>query len=140
MIYRAGYKYQIAGDFIAKLADLCEFPRRGHEIDTDFIWLGDGSLLILRKGYAWDGPSGPAIDTRNFMRGSLIHDALYQLIREGHLDKNVYRILADKALYQTCRNDGMSWLRANIVYYSVRVFGNPAARPENNHKVYTLRP
>jgi len=41
---------------------------------------GDGQFEFS-KGYAWDGPSGSTVDTLNFMRGSLVHDALYQLIR-----------------------------------------------------------
>jgi len=44
----------------------------------------DGGLLI-KAGYSWDGPSGSAIDTKNFMQGSLVHDALYQLLRENIL-------------------------------------------------------
>jgi hypothetical protein len=43
------------------------------------------------KGYAWNGPSGPTLDTRNFMRGSLVHDALYQLMREGRMDNGLRR-------------------------------------------------
>jgi hypothetical protein len=31
------------------------------------------NLNILEE-YCWDGASGPAIDTQNFMRGSLLHD------------------------------------------------------------------
>jgi len=44
-----------------------------------------GGTLAISAGYSWDGPSGPTIDTKTFMRGSLIHDAIYQLIREGAL-------------------------------------------------------
>jgi len=132
MRYSAGYKYQLAESCTVTMPDL---PVRTREIDTDYIWLGDANLLIIKKGYAWDGPSGPTIDTKDFMRGSLVHDALYQLIRGNHLDKNEYRVLADKELYRICREDGMSWVRANVVYYTLRVFGNPAARPEADHKV-----
>ena len=53
---------------------------------------------------AGDGPSGPAIDTKNFMRASLVHDALYQLMRLGTLDKS-RRQYADRLL-QTIRRSG----------------------------------
>jgi len=48
-------------------------------IITDFMHIDCGGSLCIREGYSWDGPSGPAIDTVDFMRGSLVHDALYQL-------------------------------------------------------------
>lgn len=131
IFYREGYKYQLFEDYEYQLGP--EFPLIKHEIETDYIYLSETGLLIIKKGYASDGPSGPTVDTKNFMRGAFIHDALYQIIRSGYLDKNSCRILADQVLYDTCRKDGMSWLRANIVYYSVRVFGNPAARPSGGN-------
>ena len=51
--------------------------------------------LIIKRSYAWDGPSGPTIDTKNFMRGSLVHDALYQLMRHEHLSSDEWRAVAD---------------------------------------------
>lgn len=95
-------------------------------ISTEFIELcgstGTKGLKISNM-YAWDGPSGPTIDTESFMRGSLVHDALYQLIREGYLDKKVWRPYADKLLRKICLEDGMSKFRAWYVYHSVRWFG-----------------
>jgi len=69
------------------------------------------------------------IDTLTFMRGSLIHDALYQLMREGHLDHDAYREAADRALQKICIEDGMWPLRAWWVYHGVRLFADPAADP-----------
>ncbi len=123
--YKAGYKYQLVKDYLHQLPE--EFVMKFPEIETDYLWLGESGLLIIKKGYAWDGPSGPTIDTKNFMRGSLVHDALYQLIRLGKLNKNTHRIFADRELYFICLEDGMWWARACVVYYSVRVLGNPSA-------------
>jgi hypothetical protein len=123
--YKAGYKYQLVKDYLHQLPQ--EFVMKFPEIETDYLWLGESGLLIVKKGYAWDGPSGPTVDTKNFMRGSLVHDALYQLIRLGKLDKNIYRILADTELYYICRDSGMGLPRACMVYYALRVFGNPSA-------------
>ena len=36
--------------------------------------------IIVRKGYCWDGPSGPTLDTEDAMRASMFHDVLYQSI------------------------------------------------------------
>ncbi len=81
----------------------------------------DGTLIIDQV-YAWDGPSGPTIDTKTFMRGSLIHDALYQLIREGVLSM-ADRKRVDQILREICREDGMAKFRAWYVYHGVRKFG-----------------
>jgi len=131
--YRDGYKYQLQQDYCILL------PRYGMEIcfpiRTDWIELNEGGLLIIKKGYAWDGPSGPAIDSKNFMRGSLVHDALYQLMREGHLDRVLYREAADRVLQKICIEDGMCKLRAWWVYQAVSKFADPCADPANNKPV-----
>ena len=44
--------------------------------------------------------------------GSLLHDALYQLMREGLLDHTLHREAADRILQSLCREDGMTALRA----------------------------
>lgn len=93
------------------------------DIKTEFIELtSEKGLLSIKSGYMWNGPSGPAIDTPSFMRGSLVHDALYQLIREKHLDRS-YRKKADQLLRWICIKDGMYPWRAFYVYWIVRLFG-----------------
>ncbi len=79
------------------------------------------TILKVNARYAWDGPSGPTFDTKTFMRGSLFHDALCQLIREGLLDKK-YRKYADQLLREICLEDGMSKFRAWYVYMAVRTY------------------
>lgn len=93
-----------------------------------WVTLSKTGKLCTKKGYAWDGPSGPTIDTKNFMRGSLVHDALYQLMRERLLSGRM-RKAADEILYDLCREDGMSAVRAEYVYHAVRAFGGSSARP-----------
>ena len=86
-------------------------------------------FVCIRKGYCWDGPSGPTVDTENFMRGSLIHDALYQLMRE-YPDLRTYRNGADRLLQRICIEDGMSRMRAALVYWGVKTWGKRAAGGE----------
>lgn len=74
------------------------------------------------KNYAWDGPSGPTIDTKNSMRAALIHDILYQAIREKELPKKC-RAKADKLFLELLKEDGMFCIRRWIWYLSVRAFG-----------------
>jgi hypothetical protein len=128
--YKKGYKYQIVEEFQENI-DI----RPSEDIDSDYIDLTSEGRLTLKSGYAWDGPSGPTFDTRNFMRGSLVHDALYQLMREEHLDREIYRKPADDLLRMMCRQDGMWWLRAWWVYLAVRWWADPAADPSHKKPV-----
>ena len=95
-------------------------------VEHKFFSLKDG-LLTAKKGYEWDGPSGPAIDTANFMRGSLFHDLLYQLMREGYIPRS-FRKKADQVMRELCLADGMSKIRAWWVYTAVRVGAGNAAK------------
>lgn len=124
--YKEGYCYQLARSYIVEI-DI----RPEADIKTPWISLSTESRLTVKKGYAWDGPSGPAIDTRNFMRGSLVHDALYQLMRERLLSQE-YRERADRLMQRMCIEDGMSRLRAWWVYQGVRFGGGPSADPQRN--------
>ena len=117
------YKYQLTEDY-AILIDI-----KDHQVETPFLKLTPGGDLTIKARYAWDGPSGPTIDTKNFMRSSLVHDALYQLIRENHIEPK-YREYADALLEDLCRIDGMSAFRAWYVHLAVRWFGGPSAKPD----------
>jgi hypothetical protein len=128
--YGKGYKYQLREDWwvktpIANQAARCEDP----DSDRPWIKLDTSGRLTIRAGYCWDGPSGPTFDTPDFMRGSLAHDALYQLMRAGHLAQDA-RKAADQLLYDLCREDGMWWFRANYVRWAVRKFAADAARQQ----------
>ncbi len=68
------------------------------------------------------------------MRGSLVHDALYQLMRERHLDHRVHRKPADKVFRDICLADGMSPVRAAVVYRAVRAAGLKSAKPRKKVK------
>lgn len=128
--YNGGYKYQIKEAYDIEIEIKPSTP-----IDTGYIKLDTTGSLTIKKGYAWDGPSGPTIDTLTFMRGSLVHDALYQLMREKHLDHDMHREAADRLLQKICREDGMWSLRAWWVYQGVRIFADPAADPSSRRPV-----
>ena len=98
--------------------------------------LDPGGLLVIEAGYAWDGPSGPAIDTPDFMGASLIHDVLYQMIRLGELPES-WRKFADEIMWLLCRGAGMSRVRAWWCYYGVREGAGFAARPSAEPKERT---
>lgn len=124
--YKKGYKYQLAEKYETTI-DIT--PDKN--VKTDYIELTLEGELTIKKSYAWDGPSGPTFDTKNFMRGSLVHDALYQLMRNKHLNFKRDRDPADRLLQKMCKADGMTKARAWWVYKGLALAGKAAARPEN---------
>jgi len=128
--YKEDYKYQLTEAYSTEIT-----IKPKNDIDFDYIVLSSDGVISIKKGYAWDGPSGPTIDTLNFMRGSLVHDALYQLMRENILDKNTHREQADKLLHEICIQDGMSSIRAWWVYKGVRIGGDSAASASNKKPI-----
>lgn len=130
--YKRGYKYQLVEHFEH---DIKIKPEQDVSSPSGYIELSAKGILEIKKGYAWDGPSGPTIDTLNFMRGSLVHDALYQLMREELLNLEVFRELADRLLQTMCKEDGMSSIRAWWVYKGLRIGGDPAANPDNKRPI-----
>lgn len=129
--YKKGYKYQLAEDYETEVG-----VKPGEDVETDFIYLTAAGKILIKKGYAWDGPSGPTIDTKNFMRGSLVHDALYQLMRGEQLDRKTNRAKADDELKRMCLEDGMFKLRAWYVHRGVRIGAGPAADPYSKKETY----
>ena len=93
-----------------------------------YIYLSSGGRLTIFSGYAWNGPDGAIISTSHFMRASLVHDAIYQLIRRRAISED-FRLYADTLLKKMCRKDGISRLGAWWVYFAARTFGEMAAVP-----------
>jgi hypothetical protein len=127
------------GDYKYILAETITYPT---EIGSDgaslrFCTIYPDGLLTILPGYAWDGASG-AIDTKTIRRGSLVHDALYQLLRETPFGfDGVYRrSVSDTLLREICLEDGMWGWRAAWVYRCVRLGGGPSARAKKR-RVYT---
>ena len=129
--FKDGYKYQLADSHWSVVSHyLPEVKSHAWITVESNASLRGSSVIRVNNHYAWDGPSGPTIDTDNFMRGSLIHDALYQLMREGVINEK-YRKTADLALRELCIQDGMSKLRAWWVYQGVRLGGKKSATKGN---------
>ena len=129
------YKYQLMEKYVCETEWV--LPNAA-ETDGKWVIMSKTGRLTIKKGYAWDGPSGPTIDTPNFMRGSLVHDACYQLMREKKLKQNK-RKPADVLLWLICQEDGMSKVRADYVYHAVRTFGGGSAKPGKKPKHVTIK-
>lgn len=130
MKYRKGYKYQLAEVFEMKTL-IHPFK----DIFTQFITLRKNGYLKIHSGYAWDGASGPTIDTENTKTPSLVHDALYQLMRQNELGIQ-WRVPADKLLREMMIERGMWKVRAWWWYRGLQVADGDAALPENAKELF----
>ncbi len=128
--FRSDYKYQLAYDYQINIS-----IRPKSDIETDFIDLDTLGKMVVKKGYAWDGPSGPVRDTKKNLRASLVHDALYQLMRHEKFKARTHRKAADQIFKDICRKDGVSKFWASRFYKALRRFGKPAASPGKKKKV-----
>jgi hypothetical protein len=126
--YRSGYRFQLVNDYRCRVDILPE-----SDIVTELIELSRDGVLLLRHTYAWDGPSDPIVWImpkvirkyllRKFMRGSLVHDALAQLMRDTYLDRSVWFTATNKELRKICVEDGMWKLRAWLIFIGVEHLG-----------------
>ncbi len=126
IIYASGYKYQLKKTVRFRIPSLEVFK----EHHSEYISILDGGILKITKGYAWNGASGPTVDTKSSMRASLVHDALFQLETYGILPLT-YTHTANAILEAMCLLDGMIEYRANAWRVGVDWFGTLYARPSN---------
>lgn len=125
------YKYRLTADYSVQLHFIPEKTIHG-----DYYSLYDTGVLVIYKGYSWDGASGPTIDTKNTVRASCVHDVLYQALKEKKLPRK-YKQPSDKELQiimlEDSNTDTIFWnvlnnTRAGYYYAAVRVFGFWALR------------
>ena len=124
-------KYQLLTNWKYRLVETYtqKTDIKGMAFGTHYAALSPTGVLTILDDYAWDGASGPAFDTPTIMRGSLVHDCLYQLMRDGFLPRP-YKDVADNLLYQICIEDGMWKARASWVLWAVKSFAKRSIEPE----------
>jgi len=131
-------------------------------IKWDFIKLSENGVLTIKKGYRWDGASTPRRNSFRIntdldqIRGSCVHDAIYDLMRLGYLTSDDFihhysqvgyknRLLADNIMFMIFREDGKSAVAAQIEWATVRIGGSPktkhfAQNKANDEHFYLLAP
>ena len=143
------YKYYLLQDVCVDTKILPAAPL----IVTNYINLSTQGLLKINTGYSWNGASGIP-DTEANMFAALVHDALYQLMREynckapgtttiGGIYRKVFRLEAD-ILFRThyTNNGGCRWWIA-IIFCILRKCGKCSTlcgRGSNKKKWKQLEP
>lgn len=119
-------KYRLECEFQYQL-DIDLRPWHAQDIETRFMALSLDGLLTLRPGFLWDGPTGPMPDRAEMMRGSLVHDALYDLMRLKKLDRDpAIRAVADRAMHDLFVADGTPPARAKLLHNIVSKINDAA--------------
>ena len=104
---------------------------KGYRITTNYFTLYEDGRLIIFAGYAWDGPSGPTLDTPAFMRSSCAHDVFFQILRESLIpdfDRLLVFSTANQELKRISKIDGMLCPFYHIIKIAVDFMGKKYAR------------
>jgi hypothetical protein len=123
-----GFKYQAADSWHTSVKI---FP--GAAVSMDFATLSTDGLLILKKGFASDGPSGPTIDTPDTIKGSFVHDALCRMMAYGLLDPK-WKGPADNEALDHWLRSGMDPVRAKLWRETLRQF-DFYIKPESRREI-----
>ena len=115
-----GWKYELLEPEMLVLP--AAFHELGRYFATEYLALSEDALTV-KAWYLWDGASGPTVDSPSTMRASLVHDALYQLMRLGVLPRSL-KGAADQLLHDLLIEDGMGRFRAWYWLQAVRWFGS----------------
>lgn|SRR5574344_1145223 len=118
--YKHLYKYILAEQFVYKTTVT------GYTVNFSWVSLRPDGTIIIAKDYAWDGASGPTIDTKDSMVAALIHDGFYQLMRRKDIPI-VAKAAVDKDFYKNLVHNGMFVVRAYVWYLGVKIFAKFAA-------------
>lgn len=132
--YKEGYKYQLERTAFFHTAIT---PKSGQNIETQFLSLSTDGWLKIKAGYAWDGASGPTVDTTDSMRPSLAHDALCQLCRMGYIDPLVWMSYINDYFQKLCIEDGMFVWRAHLWRAGVAIGAESASSARNIRRLKT---
>lgn len=124
------YKFKVEENFSIEL------PIKIADFEQPYATSKNG-ILEIKKGYAWDGASGPVINTQNTLIASLVHDVLYQAMRLNLIKPNkVNRKIADKNFFEILKMNGVNSIRRKVWYFEVRLFGKKSTiKIQENNKV-----
>ena len=100
-------------------------------VSIPFVTLEPDGQCVLDTGFAFDGASGPVIQTKSILRCAAEHDAKYRLMREGLLDAKINQPIADSEFREGLIMDGVFSIRAETFYIAVHEFGKKSTSGGN---------
>ena len=124
---RVLYKHRIREKLILQTSIFPEV-----DIVVPFIRLSTSGVLEIEHDYMWDGASGPTIDTKNTISPSAGHDALFQLMRMGLLDRGKWWLAANADMYRWMRDRNMAYIRARTWKIGLDMFSYKHTLPRES--------
>jgi len=118
-------------------------------IDSNFIRLESGGILTIKRGYRWDGHTRPCkfwtgcVDEYSDFRSTVVHDALYDLMRMRNLTPDTRPWLMVCPLWPAsgidpCLNDktgDRNRQMADMIWYMIAVEdGLPKSDAQNDYE------
>lgn len=91
------------------------------------------SILTVKRGYFFDGASGPVRDTQKTMVPALPHDVFYHAMRDKLLPLK-YKRAVDKLFVKMCVDRGRSKLLAKTYLKGLKWFGGRSCVPGSQPK------
>ena len=88
-------------------------------IETDLIRLTTKGSVRLRKHFSWNG-ANCCPEFKTSIRGSALHDALFQLLGSGLLDMK-WLPQANKEMLKTCKKSGMWAITRVLIRTGLRI-------------------
>lgn len=124
------YKFKVEENFSIEL------PFKIPDFEQPYATSKNG-ILEIKKGYAWDGASGPVINTKNTLIASLVHDVLYQAMRLNLIKPNSEnKKITDKNFFEILKMNGVNSTRRTVWYLAVRLFGKKSTvKIQENDKI-----
>ena len=124
------YKFKVEENFSIEL------PFKIPDFVHPYASLKDG-ILSVKRGYAWDGASGPVINTRDTLVASLVHDVLYQAMRLNLIKSSEEnKKIADKNFFKILKMNGVNSIRSKVWYLAVKLFGKKSTKNiQDNDKI-----
>lgn len=124
------YKFKVEEDLTLRL------PVSMPDFEHDYCMVKN-NIIYIKKGYAWDGASGPVFNTKNTLVASLVHDVLYQAQRLKLIEpSSINRKNADKNFFELLKYFGVNPIRRKIWYLAVRFFGKKSTtKIQDNDKL-----
>lgn len=95
------------------------------KIETSYGIFETNGKLTAKRGYLWSA-NFPAINTEDTRPASLVHDLIYDLIKDGLLPREPFKDLADKAMMEILIECKVPDFRAWAWYRAVQAGGDSA--------------
>jgi hypothetical protein len=96
-----------------------------YEVESSYVKFTIDGVLMIKRGFLWSA-NFPAMNTENTKPASLLHDAGYDMIKDGLLPRKPFKDLFDMAMRDVLLECKILDARAWAWYMAVQIGGDNA--------------